>query len=342
VGGPPPTVGDGTAAVTDDGGRGAGGTRALGSGAVLATTAVAGVAGADKAVNEEAADNSKKDQKKPARAMAMGHGHGFRAQSSPVESAYLVVKDGEQPAEAPEVYYRFTARTFERHGGVPLASTYHKAEVTKDENGLWRADLIGNKFGTMEIYSRYVLGGETVYSQFNFLHYANEEELSGAPDPEIVPGLPADWPVLEFPSSKYNEMPFRGTQTENQVDFALLRNGQKVSPEKSLLVETKKSPFPPETIGFDGSTLKYTLSPADDPRLAVTSGPMGGMSGSKSMVALINLPNNEAVTFTLNVTRSKWSYRKLGYGVLFALCVAAIAGIVTAERRRKFKYNESD
>jgi hypothetical protein len=284
--------------------------------------------------------NSGKDSRKSGRAMPMGH--GFPTTRSPIESVYLLVRGGEEPVEAPEVYYKFTVRTLERHGGVPLASTYHKAKVVKDDNGLWRADLVGTRFGTIEVYSRYRVGDETVYSQYNFLHFIAEEEDKSVPVPETVPGLPEDWPVFEFPSSKYNEMPFRGTQTENEVDFALLRYGKNVSPRNTLLTDVEENHFPPQTIGFNDSSGKYTLSPADDPTLQISSGPMGGMAGSKSMVAMVNLPGNESVTFTLSVTRSKWSYRKLGLGLVFVLCTAIVVAIVTAERRRKFKYNESD
>jgi hypothetical protein len=289
----------------------------------------------------EAKGDTKAANKKSGSAPPMGH--GFMMNRSPLESVYLMVKGGSETIEAPEVFYRFTARTLERHGGVPLASSYYKAKVLKDENGLWRADLIGNKFGTIEVYSRYKIGDETVYSQFNFLHFmTSEEEDPDSPKAESVDALPTDWPVFLFPASKYNEMPFRGTQTENTVDFDVLREGKPVIAEKAYLVETKKNFVSPEPVSFDNSSGKFSLSPADDPTLAVSSGPMGGMSGSKNMVALVKLPSNEVMTFTLSVTRSKWSYRKLGLGLILILSVAVVVGIVTADKRRRFKYNESN
>jgi hypothetical protein len=272
---------------------------------------------------------------------ALPMGHGFMRNTGPVESVYLMLKGAEAPSEAPEVYYRFTARTLERHGGVPLASTYHKAKVEKDANGLWRADLIGKTFGTFEIFSRYVVNGTTFFSQMNFLHFMMEDDKE-YPDPEKVEGLPPNWPSFIFPMSKFNEMPFRGTQTENKVDFEVLRDGNKVETASGFLVDVKDGPYVPAVLNYDAKKGNYNLTPPDDPTLKVSGGPMGGSSESKNMVALLSLPGGENMTFTFTVSRSKWSYRKIGLGVVLILAAATIIGIITADRRGKFKYNERD
>jgi hypothetical protein len=267
--------------------------------------------------------------------------YGMIRNIGPVESVYLMLKGVTEPDEVPEVYYRFTARTLERHGGVPLSSTYHKAKVEKDKNGLWRADLIGNTFGTFEIFSRYKVKGKTFYGQMNFLHFLREDAKDG-PVAENVKSLPADWPTFIFPMSKYNEMPFRGTQTENKVYFEVLRDGNKIEGAKGFLVDIKEGPFTSAVLNYEKERGDYNLTPPDDPTLKVVSGPMGGSSETKNMVALLTLPNGENMTFTLTVSRAKWSYKKIGLGVILTLAAAIIIGIITADRRRKFKYNEHD
>jgi hypothetical protein len=273
-------------------------------------------------------------------------GHSFMRNRTPVESLYLVLKGAEGPDEPPEVYYKFTARTLERHGGVPLGSRFYKAKVEKDENGLWRADLIGKTFGTFEVYSRYKIKGSTFFSQFNILHFVTEDITEG-PDAESVPGLPSDWPEYVFPSARQNKMPFRGMETESKVDFEIKRGGKPALAVNSYLLDAKDGPYAPAAITLkDASTGTYTFSPPKDPSLFVsakTSGgrPMGRV-GFKNMVAVLELPNNEFMTFTLTVSRSRWTYRKLGLGLVFVLTVSVIVGLVTAQRRRKFKYNEFD
>ncbi|MDR2460358.1 MAG: hypothetical protein LBE38_06200 [Deltaproteobacteria bacterium] len=289
--------------------------------------------------NEEGAqahpDNSQSGRTQSASGPPMGH----VTTKSHIQSVYLMTKGAPQPEEAPEVYYRFTARTLERHGGVPLHSSYHKANVTMDERGYWRADLVGPTFGTIEVFSKIKLGDTTVYSQYNFLHFLTEEDAAGLePEPTVL--MPSEWPVFIFPTSNYNDMPFRGTQTENEVDFNVTRYGSSVVAQNAYIVDVKEGQRGPQDIVLDLEKSKYSLSPDDDPTLAVSNGPMGGMGGSKNMVAILSFPNNEVITFTFSVSRSKWSYRKLGLGFLFVGSVAVVVGIVTADRRRRFKYNE--
>ena len=157
--------------------------------------------------------------KKEAAAL-FGHGlrRAVRARPKTFESAYLAVPGGVGPGEAPLVYYKFTKRSMGRHGGVPLVSEYHRAEVVKDETGLWRADMKANSYGTLELYSRYELEGSVVYSQLNILRSMRD----GGADfsmPESLKGIPEGWPEFVFPVSKANGMPFRGARTETPVDF---------------------------------------------------------------------------------------------------------------------------
>jgi hypothetical protein len=265
-------------------------------------------------------------------------GHGFSTNRSPIQNVYLVVPGGAQPEEAPEVYYRFTARTLERHGGVPLGSTYHKANVTL-EDGVWKAELVGPTFGTIEVFSRFKVDGTTVYSQYNFLHFIRDEDAQGVSLAPIAQ-MPQDWPVFDFPSSSYNDMPFRGTQTENSVDFDVKQGTDPVVAQAAYLVELRDGTFLSSPMSIGETSGKYNMTPADDPLLPVVSGPMGGGSASKTMLALLELPDGNVMTFSLNVSRSKWSYRKLGLGLIFVLVVSIVVGMVTADRRARFKYNE--
>jgi hypothetical protein len=303
--------------------------------------------GSDKLKDEargKPGDGKDTKEKKDNNSGGVTMGHSFMRNRSPVESLYLFVKGAEIPEEAPEVYYRFTARTLERHGGVPLGSAFYRAKVEKDQNGLWRADLVGKSFGTFEVYSKYKVKGSVFYSQFNILHFVTEDIKDG-PDMESVSGLPSDWPEYVFPFSRQNKMPFRGMETDTKVDFEALRGGKPILAVNSYLLDAKDGPYMPAAISLvDASKGKYSLSPPNDPSLYVSrstaGGRPGGRVGFKNMVALLELPNNEFMTFTLTVSRSRWTYRKIGLGLVFVLTISVIVGLVTAQRRGKFKYNE--
>jgi hypothetical protein len=269
-----------------------------------------------------------------------GHGmrRAFSSSPKPALRVYLIVLGAPAPTEAPQVYYRFTKRSRARHGGVPLVSQYHKAEVLKDETGLWAADLIGKSYGTFEIYSRYELNGTVVFSQVNFIHSMREEDKE-YPNPDNVLEIPKDWPIFLFPASKYNDMPFRGTRTDTLVTFSLSREGKPLASDMAFLLETKEGPYLPKPLSFDESTFKLGLSPDDDPDLKVSSGPVTAVSDQKTMVALAKLSNGEVMTFSFSVSRSKWSYKKPAIGLALLLSVAGLTGIVTVDRRKKFKFN---
>jgi hypothetical protein len=272
-------------------------------------------------------------------------GHGLRRAFSeklgPVVRVYLIVRGAPAPQEAPLVYYRLTKRSRGRHGGVPLVSYYHRAEVIQVATGLWAADLVAKTYGTLELFSRYELSGAIHYSQLNILHLLREDDKD-FPEPEKLSGIPQDWPIFLFPASKYNDMPFRGTKTDTIVSFPITRGGEPLASEKAFLLETKRASYEPESIGFDPETLKHALSPADDPELKVSSGPVTAFADQKNMVALLTLSSGEVMTFAMTVSRSKWSYKKPGIGLALVISVGAIAGIVTTSRRKQFKYNEID
>jgi hypothetical protein len=267
-------------------------------------------------------------------------GHTFAMNRDPIHRLYLRVKGADQPTEAPEVYYRTTARTLARHGGVPLGVTEHRANVVLD-NGVWRADIAGNTFATIEVFSRFKLGETVVYSQRNFLHFLMEEDAKGlGPIPQTP--IPADWPKLVFPEGSYNGMPFRGLQTGQSVTFGVAGVAKNQEPTGGYLVDAKPTGLEPSPIAFNPSKDKYSLSPATDPSLnVVASGPMGGSGKAKTSVAVLPLQNeNEVLTFSLQVTLSRWSYRKLNFG----LGLVAFAGIATTvivnKKRKKFKFNK--
>jgi hypothetical protein len=258
---------------------------------------------------------------------------------SPIHQLYLHVQGAEQPTEAPEVYYKVTARTLARHGGVPLGQTTHRADVTMD-NGVWRADIVGNTFSTVEVFSRFKLGEVTVYSQRNFLHFLTEEDAKGL-DPIPQATIPADWPKLVFPEGSYNGMPFRGLQTGQEVDFSVGNVDQKYEPMGGYLVDGEPHGVGPTPIVQKAKNGKFVLTAENDPSLVVTSGPMGGSSRSKVSVAVMPLNNgDEVLTFSLNVSMSRWSYRKLNWGLGLVAFAGISATIVVSKKRKKFKFNK--
>jgi hypothetical protein len=137
-------------------------------------------------------------------------------------------------------------------------------------------------------------------------------------------------------------MPFRGTQTETIVTFDVKRGDSPVLAQAGWLVETRDGFFHLNSVSFGKGPGKYSLQPSDDPTLEVSSGPLGGTSEAKTMLAVLKLPDGEVMTFSLNVTRSKWSYRKLGLGLLLVLTVSIVVGIITSDKRRRFKYHEQN
>jgi hypothetical protein len=269
---------------------------------------------------------------------AESNSHSFTMNRSPIHKIYLNVRGAAQPAEAPEVYYVFTKRTLERHGGVPLEKTVHKAEVVLDNN-VWRADIYNVSFGTAEVMSRFKLGDTTVYSQYNFLHFLTPELAEGLEPPETAV-LPTDWPSLSFPEGSYNGMPFRGLQTGRTAEFTIKKLGTK-NAMTAYLIDPRPEGMPPAPIVHNPSRNDYTIEASEDPTLVVVrSGPMGGISRSKTSVAVVEISGaKEVLTFTLNVTLSRWSYRKINYG----LGLAAVAGlgttVIVRRKRKKFKFN---
>jgi hypothetical protein len=257
---------------------------------------------------------------------------------NPVHRVYLVTVGAPRPDEAPEVYYKFTARSRGRHGGVPLAATFHKAEVTL-EDGLWRAELIGFTYGTLELFSRFKLKGSIVYSQYNVFLSLRPGDYEEPVQPPRVE-MPQDWPLFLFPLPRPNGMPFRGTQTEELVDFDVQRGTSPVIAEAGWLVETRDGTRSAQSLIIGDQPGKYSLRPANDPSLLVAQGPLGGTS--KTVLALLELPGGEVMTFSLYVVRSKWTYRKLGLGILVVLTVSVVVGIIVSDRRRRFKYDEFD
>lgn len=258
-------------------------------------------------------------------------GHSFARNRSPIQSLHLMVRGAEQPEKAPEVYYRFTSRTMERHGGVALGTSTHQAEVVWDEDS-WRADIFGPSFGTVEVFSRFELAGRPVYSQYNYLHFLRQEDAEGLELPAKVE-MPADWPQFVFPTSSYNDMPFRGVQTGQSVEFEIA--AQSSAPEKALVLEAGGE----APISLSSSLArKFSFAPLEDTALAEA-----GSRGSKRAIVLATVPHSrEVLTFGFSISRSRWSTRKLGYGLGALAGVALITSVIVIRRRRRFKYNDLD
>ena len=260
--------------------------------------------------------------------------HSFSRNRSPVQKLYLAVVGGEMPELAPEVFYRFTARTLERHGGVALGSSYHKAEVVRDGD-TWRADFMGASFGTVEIYSRFKIGDRWVYSQHNYLHFLRAEDAEGLEMPERVE-LPSDWPQFVFPTSSYNDMPFRSIQTSQTVEFEIqTKTGQPVPTMGSVLEENLTEA---RSLDYASMSKKFSYTPPEDPLLLES-----GSRGSKKALVVVKLPDSgDIVTFAFGISRSRWSVRKLGWGLGALAGVGLVTAIIVIRRRRRFKYNDRD
>ena len=283
--------------------------------------------------NGEGAEASQqKTAAQPAGNMPMNH--SFAMNRSPVQSLYLAVVGADVPETAPEVYYRFTARTLERHGGVALGSSWHQGKVVRDGE-TWRADLFGASFGTVEIYSRFRLGDRYVYSQHNYLHFIRAEDSEGLKMPERV-DLPADWPQIVFPTSSYNDMPFRGIQAGQTVEFQLEPQPGQAQPASALvLAENTDSAV---KLDYSSMSKKFSYTPEEDEQMAEA-----GARGSKKAVVMVGVPGSgDLITFSFNVNRSRWSTRKLGLGLGGMAAVGAVSATTVIRRRRRFKYNDRD
>lgn len=287
-----------------------------------------------------AADDKEAAEKPAAETMAnppmaaMPASHSFARNRSPVQSLYLAVAGGAMPELPPEVYYRFTARTMERHGGVALGSSYHQAKVARDSE-TWRADLFGASFGTVEVYSRFKIGDSWVYSQHNYLHFLLKEDAEKLVMPARVE-LPSDWPQFVFPTSSYNDMPFRGAQTGEAVEFEVQTQTGKMPPVSGLVLEENFNEA--VKIGYSALSKKFSYTPPEDKALLEA----GGRS-SKKALALIKLPGSKDIlTFSFDVSLSRWSSRKLGWGLGALGAVAIISTAIVFSRRRRFKYNDRD
>ena|GEM_PF-2732605 len=264
----------------------------------------------------------------------MPSGHSFAQNRSPVQSLYLAVVGAEMPESAPEVYYRFTARTLERHGGVALGSSWHRATVVRDGEA-WRADILGASFGTVELYSRFQIGDRRIYSQHNYLHFLRSEDSEGLEMPAQTE-LPADWPQFIFPTSSYNDMPFRGAQTGQSAEFEIMTPpGRDVATAGLLLEENMPDSV---KLGYSPRSEKFSFTPREDETLIET-----GTRGSKRAVAVVELPGSgDLMTFSLQVNRSRWSTRKLGLGIGLIIGVAGIIAFIVVRNRGRFKYNDRD
>ncbi|MDR1044108.1 MAG: hypothetical protein LBP33_03190 [Candidatus Adiutrix sp.] len=260
--------------------------------------------------------------------------HSFALNRSPVQSLYLAVKGAARPETAPEVYYRFTARTLERHGGVALGSSWHQAEVGLDGEA-WRADLPGVSFGTVEVYSRFRLGERRVYSQHNYLHFLRSEDAEGLQMPARTE-LPGDWPQFVFPTSSYNDMPFRGARTGQDIEFEVRGPAGAALPTSGKVIEDNLAEA--GDLVYSALAKKFSYQLREDELLA-----QAGRPGTKKALAVIALPDSgDLMTFSFNVSRSRWSTRKLGLGLGGMAAVGAISAAIVIRRRRRFKYNDRD
>jgi hypothetical protein len=276
----------------------------------------------------------------------MGGGPGNRGNRSPVQNMFLEVMGAPQPEQAPEVYYLFTARTQDRQGGEALGSSFHQAKVSQ-ENGVWKAEVRVPAGGTVEMFSRFRLGDRTVYSQTNYQHSLYGPAAEGLPAvPEVA--WPKDWPRFVFPASSYNDMPFQGIQTGASVSFEVKKEEKPVTPEEALFLEAQVPGKVVDLISFKKGT--YTLAAGDDPDLPAVStrrggggGGGGGRGGGKLMLALVSVPESgEVMTFSLNLSRSRWSLENFLWGLGYICVAGLVIALIVIRQRKRFKYNDHE
>ncbi len=268
--------------------------------------------------------------------------HAFARNSSTTQSFYLGVSKGaDMPSEAPEVYYRFTVRTMERHGGVPVSSSTYKAKVEKDRN-TWRVDVYSPEYGSAEVFSRFRIGEKYVYSQFNYLHYfrvddKNAENGEGKKEPAPMPpaaAIPEDWPTVTFPASSYNEMPFRGLRLGASEVFTVEPGPARSVPPAAKVAEDNFEE--PLSIAYDPESRGFSYAPREDGVLEASP-----PRTSKTAVVIVEFPESgEISTFSLTVSKSKWSGLDLNSGLVLLFGTAVTVTAIVLYRRRRFKYHD--
>ena len=258
-----------------------------------------------------------------------------------VKNLYLGVSKGaEIPAEAPEVYYRFTTRTLERHGGVPVSSAIYKAKVEKDsKENTWRADIYSPDFGTAEVFSRFTLGETRVYSQYTFLHYVRterdkdeaEKQETSPPMPPAV-DLPENWPQIIFPVSDYNDMPVRSLRIGEKTNFTVRSGTGRDEPVEALLFE-KDNPTP-LALPYDPKERTFSCTPLPDETLETAQ-----RGATKNVVLQVAFPNSSDVaTVGISVSKSRWSGLDLNSGLFLLFGSAGLTIGIVLHRRKRFKY----
>ena len=251
---------------------------------------------------------------------------------------YLSVSEGaEAPTEAPEVYYRFTTRTMERHGGVPIASKIYEAKVVR-EGKTWRADIFSPDFGSVEIFSRFMIGDTRVYAQHNYLHFVaasrNRDNAPQTPPPPMPPEttLPEDWPLIEFPTSNYNAMPLRTLRIGEDAMFTVKRAAGQSTPGAAFAHEDNFTT--PLALPQNARTQTFTYAPRPDDILENAARRV-----AKNAVLTVTFPDSDEVaTFCLSISRSKWSGLDLNSGLFLLFGSAVLTIAIVLYRRRRFKY----
>jgi hypothetical protein len=257
-----------------------------------------------------------------------------------VKNLYLAVSKGvDIPVEAPEVYYRFTIRTLERYGGVPVNSTIYKAKIEKDsKKNTWRVDIYSPDFGTVEIFSRFTLGETRVYSQYTFLHYVRTErsknEAETPPPMPPVADLPEDWPQIVFPVSNSNDMPIRSLRIGEKTNFTVKPGTERGEPVDALLFE--KDHLTPLALPYDPKERTFSCTPLADETLDKT--PRGTI---KNVVLQVAFPNSSDVaTVGIGVSKSRWSGLDLNSGLFLLFGSAGLTIVAVLRRRKRFKYHD--
>jgi hypothetical protein len=104
-----------------------------------------------------------------------------------------------------------------------------------------------------------------------------------------------------------------------------------------VLVENLTAPVKLDYSPLSG---KFSYAPRDDQVLTEEE---DGRRRSKKALALVELPGSgDIAAFYFDVSRSRWSTRKIGLGLGALAATLAVASIIVVRRRRRFKYNDRD
>ncbi|MDR1045569.1 MAG: hypothetical protein LBP33_10705 [Candidatus Adiutrix sp.] len=184
-----------------------------------------------------------------------------------------------------------------------------------------------------EVFSHFILAGQSFYSQINCLVAGPAGGSEGLGDrPAEIPNL---WPRLVLPAGG-DSLPFRGLTVGQSVNFGLSgRSNDQASGVLSALAATEASyGEQPTPLAFGVKSGQFTYTAEDE----INEGASGGRGG-RQVVMVVNTPEGGSLSFSLTVNRNRWSNVKIPQGLALAGGTCLIVGLMIRRHRRKFKFN---